>query len=111
MGKLLLNYLNSKDCYCCAKCNAHLSNSNNLLSKAFTGQTGQAFLFVKVVNLSLGEAKEKLLRTGMHIIRAIYCVKCGFEVGWKYDKAYTANEKYKEGKYILEEAKIVYQEY
>ena len=36
------------------------------------------------------------------MVRDIKCRNCGNTVGWKYDKAYEATEKYKEGKFILE---------
>lgn len=42
------------------------------------------------------------MTTGKHVVRDIRCKQCGETVGWKYDKAYEANEKYKENKYILE---------
>lgn len=42
------------------------------------------------------------MTTGRHIVRDIACKQCKETVGWKYDKAYEAAEKYKEGKYILE---------
>jgi hypothetical protein len=35
-------------------------------------------------------------------VRDIACRQCNETVGWKYDKAYEASEKYKEGKFILE---------
>lgn len=43
------------------------------------------------------------MTTGRHIVRDISCRTCRVVVGWKYDKAYEPAEKYKEGKYILEE--------
>ncbi len=42
------------------------------------------------------------MTTGRHVVRDISCRVCGEVVGWKYDKAYEASEKYKEGKFILE---------
>jgi hypothetical protein len=54
------------------------------------------------VNYIAGEASERNMTTGKHIVRDIYCRQCRETVGWKYDKAYEANEKYKEGKFILE---------
>jgi hypothetical protein len=35
------------------------------------------------------------MTTGRHIVRDIMCKQCGETVGWKYDKAYEASEKYK----------------
>ena len=68
----------------------------------FRGQHGKAFLFNAVVNITQAEAVERSMTTGKHIVRDIYCRQCKETVGWKYDKAYEAGEKYKEGKYILE---------
>lgn len=68
----------------------------------FRGQHGKAFLFSSVVNVALGEATERNMTTGRHIVRDILCRQCRETVGWKYDKAYEASEKYKEGKFILE---------
>jgi hypothetical protein len=68
----------------------------------FRGQHGKAYLFDKVVNFTAGEPSERTMTTGKHIVRDIACRQCKENVGWKYDKAYEANEKYKEGKFILE---------
>jgi Yippee zinc-binding/DNA-binding /Mis18, centromere assembly len=43
------------------------------------------------------------MTTGRHTVRDIKCRQCKETVGWKYDKAFEAPEKYKEGKFILEE--------
>ena len=55
-----------------------------------------------MVNVKAGEASERNMTTGRHIVRDIACRQCSETVGWKYDKAYEASEKYKEGKFILE---------
>lgn len=68
----------------------------------FRGQHGKAYLFDSVVNIIQGEQAERNMTTGRHIVRDISCRQCKETVGWKYDKAYEAAEKYKEGKYILE---------
>ena len=47
------------------------------------------------------------MTTGRHIVRDITCKQCKETVGWKYDKAYEAGEKYKEGKFILEAELLV----
>jgi len=54
------------------------------------------------VNITQGEAGERNMTTGRHVVRDISCRGCGETLGWKYDKAFEASEKYKEGKYILE---------
>lgn len=48
-----------------------------------------------------------MLTTGRHAVCDIYCVGCQDNVGWHYVEAYEASEKYKEGKFIIENAKMV----
>ena len=68
----------------------------------FRGQHGKAYLFGNVVNIINGDASERNMTTGRHVVRDISCRQCKETVGWKYDKAYENSEKYKEGKFILE---------
>lgn len=68
----------------------------------FRGQHGKAYLFNTVVNTTQSEAVERNMTTGRHQVRDVICKQCKETVGWKYDKAYEASEKYKEGKFILE---------
>jgi hypothetical protein len=49
------------------------------------------------------------MTTGKHIVRDIFCTNCNANVGWRYDLAIEQREKYKEGKFILERAKLVEQ--
>ncbi|KAL5991472.1 hypothetical protein ACLOJK_012381 [Asimina triloba] len=46
------------------------------------------------------------MMTGMHTVVDIFCIKCGSIVGWKYEAAEEKNQKYKEGKFILERFKV-----
>ena len=81
-----------------------LSNPGCLFAlQDFRGQHGKAFLFNTVVNITQSEAMDRGMTTGKHVVRDIACRQCKETVGWKYDKAYDVNQKYKEGKYILEE--------
>lgn len=76
---------------------------------------GRAFLFNSVVNVHLGEADDRHMRTGKHTVRDVSCARCNAYLGWKYvctttypriltqkDRAFVSAEKYKEGKFILE---------
>lgn len=72
------------------------------MSQNFRGTHGKAYLFNAVVNITQAEADERNMTTGLHLVRDIKCRQCKVTVGWKYDKAFEASEKYKEGKYILE---------
>jgi len=44
------------------------------------------------------------MTTGRHLIRDIYCESCDEGIGWMYVRAFEADQKYKEGKYIIEKA-------
>ena len=46
------------------------------------------------------------MTTGLHTVADIYCNRCSQVVGWKYEQAYEKSQKYKEGKFILERAKV-----
>ncbi|KAI9795184.1 MAG: hypothetical protein M1816_000206 [Peltula sp. TS41687] len=102
MGLAYNVYLNSNRIYGCKNCKTHLSNHDDILSRNFRGQHGKAFLFDNVVNIAAAEPVDRNMTTGRHIVRDIACKQCQATVGWKYDKAFEATEKYKEGKYILE---------
>ncbi|KAL6713388.1 hypothetical protein ACLMJK_008853 [Lecanora helva] len=102
MGLVYNTYLNSDKIFGCKKCKTHLASHDAIISRNFRGQHGKAYLFNSVVNISQAEATERSMTTGRHVVRDITCRQCKETVGWKYDKAYEASEKYKEGKYILE---------
>ena len=44
--------------------------------------------------------------TGLQMV-ANHCRDCRGVLGWKYERAYKESQKYKEGKFIFEKAKIV----
>ncbi|ERF72075.1 Proteim yippee-like 3 [Endocarpon pusillum Z07020] len=102
MGLAYNVYLDSTKIFGCKNCKTHLANYDDIISRNFRGQHGKAFLFSSVVNIKAAEAMERNMTTGRHVVRDIICRQCNETVGWKYDKAYEANEKYKEGKFILE---------
>jgi len=106
MGMTHLEFLYGARIYGCKNCNAHFATIESMVSKAFQGQHGRAYLFAGVVNIREGEANERQMTTGVHIVRDIFCVKCDEQVGWKYDRAYEASQRYKEGKFILEREMI-----
>ncbi|KAL5612545.1 uncharacterized protein BROUX77_002701 [Berkeleyomyces rouxiae] len=93
---------NNTKIYHCKKCRTHLSSQEKIISKSFRGAHGTAYLFDVVVNIEYGQSSERDLTTGRHVVRDILCRQCGLIVGWTYDKAYEPQEKYKEGKFILE---------
>jgi hypothetical protein len=60
-----------------------------------------------VINILIGPKEDRQLMTGLHTVADVYCSKCHEVLGWKYERAYEATQKYKEGKYILEKSKIM----
>lgn len=93
--------------YSCYKCRNHVALHDDIISKAFSGKHGRAFLFAHAMNIVLGPKEERLLITGLHKVADVYCSDCRLLLGWKYEKAYEESQKYKEGKYILEKPNIV----
>lgn len=71
------------------------------------GRNGRAYLFMNVVNVTVGVKEDRNLMTGLHTVADICCLQCQEVLGWKYEKAYEESQKYKEGKYILEKAKVM----
>ncbi|KZO91108.1 yippee-domain-containing protein [Calocera viscosa TUFC12733] len=102
-----LVYLGDRPTYSCANCSTHLALQDELISKAFSGRDGVAFLFHSAVNIKQGKKEDRMLLTGMHTVADITCMGCGTSVGWTYLKAYETSQKYKEGKFIIEKEKIV----
>ncbi|XP_057833612.1 protein yippee-like At4g27745 [Cryptomeria japonica] len=93
--------------YSCCNCRCHIAEHDDIISKAFQGRNGRAYLFGKVVNVMTGTKEDRQLMTGLHTVADISCIQCREILGWKYERAYEESQKYKEGKYILEKAKIM----
>ncbi|KAK8687442.1 hypothetical protein V6N13_086257 [Hibiscus sabdariffa] len=69
-------------------------------------KSGKAYMFQHAMNVVLGPKYDKQLITGGYTIAGIFCSKCGEELGWKYVQAYDMKNRFKEGKFILEEIKM-----
>lgn len=52
MGRIFLDHIGGSRLFSCAACDTILTNRSELISTRFTGATGRAFLFNRVVNLS-----------------------------------------------------------
>ncbi|QCE15553.1 Yippee/Mis18 [Vigna unguiculata] len=59
------------------------------------------------MNIVTGPKEDRHLLTGLHTVADVYCGDCREVLGWKYERAYEASQRYKEGKFILEKSKIV----
>ncbi|KAG2402150.1 hypothetical protein LR48_Vigan747s000400 [Vigna angularis] len=99
--------VNGPRLYCCSNCRNHVALHDDVISKAFQGKSGRAFLFGHALNVSVGSKEDRELMTGLHTVADVYCSDCKQVLGWKYERAYEESQKYKEGKFVLEKAKIV----
>ncbi|XP_022901715.1 protein yippee-like 5 [Onthophagus taurus] len=106
MGRVFLEHMGGARLFSCYKCDTFLTNRNELISTRFTGATGRAFLFNKVVNLTYNEVQDRVMLTGRHMVRDVLCKFCGVKLGWMYEFATEDNQRYKEGRVILERALV-----
>ncbi|KAJ2825940.1 hypothetical protein IWW50_002612 [Coemansia erecta] len=77
-----------------------------VISRTFQGRHGRAYLTESVVNERLGEDEDRLLMTGLHTVCDLYCRCCNVVLGWKYIRAYDKSQRYKEGRYVIEQSQI-----
>lgn len=75
---------------------------DEIISKAFSGRDGKAYLFASTLNTRLGTQEDRQLLTGIHTVCDLSCKGCGKTLGWYYLKAWEHSQKYKEGKWIME---------
>ncbi|KAG5533903.1 hypothetical protein RHGRI_027933 [Rhododendron griersonianum] len=98
---------NDAPLFSCRNCRNPVALRHDLLSKSFIGKSGQAYMFAHAKNVVLGQTEDKKLMTGLFSIGNVYCSKCGQELGWKYIRAYDAKQSFKEGRFIIEKARIL----
>ncbi|XP_065089814.1 protein yippee [Ochlerotatus camptorhynchus] len=106
MGKVFLDHIGGQKLYSCAACETNLTNKRELISTRFTGATGRAYLFKRVVNLTYSPVQDRVMLTGRHMVRDVMCKNCKAKLGWMYEFATEESQKYKEGRVILEHALI-----
>ncbi|CAA3027973.1 Hypothetical predicted protein [Olea europaea subsp. europaea] len=106
MGRLFVITLEG-NLYSCKYCKTHFALSDDIISKSFHCKYGSAYLFNKVVNITVGDKEDRVMMTGIHTVVDVFCVGCGSLVGWKYEAAREESQKYKEGKVILERFKVL----
>eukprot|EP01112_Ceratiomyxa_fruticulosa_P012579 TRINITY_DN348_c0_g1_i1.p1 TRINITY_DN348_c0_g1~~TRINITY_DN348_c0_g1_i1.p1 ORF type:complete len:112 (-),score=2.38 TRINITY_DN348_c0_g1_i1:226-561(-) len=106
MGRFFLSYLTGASIYKCNVCGSHLSTPECIESKQFQGR-GKAYLFNYVVNTLVGEPEDRLFNSGEYTVRDLHCISCMSVIGWRYDISKREDQKYKEGKYIIEKSMMV----
>lgn len=125
-----LEYLldNQTPIYLCCNCHSHIASYQAILSRTFQGrvivtmairkdvlslttlyitQHGLAYLASEVVNVSHSIHHNRTLLTGRYIVANVTCKMCGNNLGWKYLTAAETSQKYKEGRYLIEKARVV----
>ncbi|CAD5221810.1 unnamed protein product [Bursaphelenchus okinawaensis] len=102
MGRPYIQVPNGSYVFICKQCRTFIASSDHYCSDAFQAQTGKAFLFQKVYNITKSSVEKKHMLTGDHMVRDIFCIQCKTKLGWMYELAYEESQKYKEGQYILE---------
>jgi hypothetical protein len=107
MGRPFKQYLNAPRVYSCSSCRSHVADHEEIISKAFRGRYGRAYLFSNAVNVKLGPCEDRELITGLHTVADISCTGCDTVLGWKYVVAYEESQKYKEGRYIIEKQMVM----
>lgn len=95
--------------YTCARCGTTLALQDELISKAFSGRDGKAFLFFSVLNIKVGAKEDRQLLTGLHTVADLNCVTCQRSVGWCYLRAFEASQRYKEGEGAAQALLLVYE--
>ena len=106
MGRLVKEYLPGEKVYTCAACNVPLSRYDLIVSKAFQGRHGRAYLFERCANCYSGPKEERMLMTGLHTVADLFCCVCHQSVGWQYLETAEESQRYKIGRVILEKAKL-----
>lgn len=106
MGRKFIEHIGGSRIFSCATCDTSLTNRSHLISTRFTGATGRAFLFSRVVNLIYSDAQDRVMLTGRHMVRDVSCKRCDAKLGWFYEFAVEDSQRYKEGRVILERALI-----
>ncbi|KAK2968421.1 hypothetical protein RJ640_004427 [Escallonia rubra] len=106
MGRIFVVELEGRT-YRCKFCKTHLALVDDVVSRSFHCRRGKAYLFSSAVNITVGPHEERMMLSGMHTVADIFCCCCGQIVGWKYEAAHEKSQKYKEGKFVLERARIL----
>ncbi|XP_061359119.1 protein yippee-like At4g27740 [Gastrolobium bilobum] len=102
----MANFGDQSAIYRCKNCQTPIALRSELLSKSYMGKTGPAFMFSHARNIIAGPKQNRELITGLYTVAGIFCSNCGEELGWKYIQAYEARQKFKEGSFIIERARI-----
>ncbi|KAI8991631.1 yippee zinc-binding/DNA-binding /Mis18, centromere assembly-domain-containing protein [Mycotypha africana] len=97
----------SSSIYCCCTCQTHIASQEEIISGAYLGRHGPAYLVNKVLNITVGHLEQRMLMTGIHTVADLFCSICQMRIGWRYIKSPTLQQKYKEGRYLIEKTRVI----
>ncbi|KAI8874340.1 yippee-domain-containing protein [Ramicandelaber brevisporus] len=92
--------------YCCENCCTHIASEESIMAKGFFGRHGRALFIDEAINYKLGAIEDRDLMTGRHKVADIMCATCDIVLGWKYLKSSSDDQRYKEGRFILEKTRL-----
>jgi len=69
-------------------------------------QLGQPIKKGLLIRECCSEVQDRVMLTGRHMVRDVSCKKCDVKLGWIYEFATEENQRYKEGRVILERALV-----
>ncbi|KAL4206971.1 Yippee/Mis18, partial [Rhizopus microsporus] len=93
--------------YSCVICHSQLVSHQDVISKAFQGRYGAAYLVENMINIMTGKDEDRQLMTGIHTVADISCRICQTKIGWKYIKTPKESERYKLGKCVVEKSRVI----
>ncbi|GHJ85510.1 hypothetical protein NliqN6_1912 [Naganishia liquefaciens] len=94
--------------FACGGCETPLFQSKDIITTILSGAMGKSLLVRNPTNIAFSSGEKEIrLTTGMHRTRDIECLTCHKPLGWYYVKAYEADQKFKEGAYLIEKALLV----
>eukprot|EP01113_Clastostelium_recurvatum_P002776 TRINITY_DN1117_c0_g1_i3.p2 TRINITY_DN1117_c0_g1~~TRINITY_DN1117_c0_g1_i3.p2 ORF type:complete len:111 (-),score=23.28 TRINITY_DN1117_c0_g1_i3:156-488(-) len=102
MGRFFCIFMSGSKVFVCASCGTHLTSGDHLVSKAFQAHHGKAYLFDYVVNTTVSEPENRMFNSGEYTVRDLHCMVCAQVIGWRYDASMQEDQKFKEGKFIIE---------
>ncbi|KAL2895278.1 hypothetical protein RDABS01_011187 [Bienertia sinuspersici] len=80
---------------------------DDIISKAFQGRNGRAFLFSHGMNVEVGPKEDRHLMTILYIAIDIYCADCRLVLGWKYLRAYESSQNIMKGSSFSKSLKLL----
>ncbi|XP_020099696.1 putative yippee-like protein Os10g0369500 [Ananas comosus] len=107
MGLLFVESLPDQELFRCGLCEVVIASADAIMSTNFTGRFGAACLMDRVVNTTSSQTETKQMLTGTYDVSDIHCSSCQQLLGWRYDRAFSEDQKFKEGKYVLELSRVV----